>query len=83
MCVFNVSTCSCLFIFFICLFVYLPNTPCSLLAAHTDPLYGPKSFSMHLKIFMNLNTIILLQQLSASSECCRNQPIESYLQTQA
>lgn len=38
---------------------------------------------MHLKIFMNLNTASLLQQLSADVECCRNQPIESYLQTQA
>lgn len=28
-----------------------------------------KAFSMRLKIFMNLNTVILLRQLSASGEC--------------
>lgn len=70
--------------FFVYLLVYAlyaaPTVPCITIPA---PLYGLKSFSMHLKIFMNLNTGILLELLSASVECCRNQPIEPYLQTPA
>lgn len=61
------------FFLFVCLFSEhsppaAPTAPCITVPA---PLYGLKSFSMHLKIFMNPNTVILLQQLSASSECRR------------
>lgn len=71
-CVLMCLLASCLFIISICLFVCLPNSPHTPCLLHLQLLASLcwllsmdlKAFSMHLKIFMNLNRVILLRQLS-------------------
>lgn len=71
-CVLMCLLASCLFIISFCLFVCLPNSPHTPCLLHLQLLASLcwllsmdlKAFSMHLKIFMNLNRVILLRQLS-------------------